>query len=245
VEGCTGKDFWSSAQGGSVSAEISPELLGRRLYHWPGASPLSWSPAACLNALVLIPLIKFFGEGFTGVIAPGTIPIGEMSVSQIRGSYILYIGAGAVAAGGIISLVRFAAHHPSRHPRGLADFRKAAAAHSAVIRTERDLSMKLVAVGIVVLIGAILAARPLHMNLLGAILIVLFGFLFVHGFVAVDRRNRFFLQSHFRHDRRHLAVDLPDLSGCRWTAERTTSPRSRSVGSFASPLPTAAQLRRI
>jgi uncharacterized oligopeptide transporter (OPT) family protein len=62
---------------------------------------------------------------------------------------------------------------------GLTDFRKATVAHTSVLRTERDLSMKFVATGVVILIAAILAARTLHMNLLGAILIVVFGFLFV------------------------------------------------------------------
>src|SRR5437016_4032177 len=59
-----------------------------------------------LNALVLIPLIKFFGAGLPGVIAPGEKTIADMTPGQIRSAYILYVGAGAVAAGGIISLVR-------------------------------------------------------------------------------------------------------------------------------------------
>jgi len=62
---------------------------------------------------------------------------------------------------------------------GLTDFRKAATAHVSILRTERDLSMKFVAGGVGALILAILLARPLHMNILGAILIVVFGFLFV------------------------------------------------------------------
>ncbi len=56
-----------------------------------------------LAYLVLIPMIKFFGEDIAGPLAPGTIPIGEMGPAQIRSAYILYIGAGAVAAGGIIA----------------------------------------------------------------------------------------------------------------------------------------------
>lgn len=172
------KIFGAPLKGGSVAAEISPELLGVGYIIGPRIACIMVA-GGVLNALVLLPLIKFFGEGYTGVLAPGTAPIGEMSVSQIRGSYILYIGAGAVAAGGIISLVRSLPTILHGIRAGLADFRKAAAAHSAVIRTERDLSMKVVAVGIVVLMAAILAAPALHMNPLGAILIVVFGFLFV------------------------------------------------------------------
>ena len=62
---------------------------------------------------------------------------------------------------------------------GCRDFKAAAIAHASVLRTERDLSMKFVAAGIVALILAILAAPSLHMNILGAVLIVVFGFLFV------------------------------------------------------------------
>ena len=59
-----------------------------------------------LSYLVLIPAIKFFGDNATGALAPGTIPISQMGPDEIREAYILYIGAGAVAAGGIISLFR-------------------------------------------------------------------------------------------------------------------------------------------
>jgi uncharacterized oligopeptide transporter (OPT) family protein len=84
-----------------------------------------------------------------------------------------------VAAGGIISLVRSLPIILHGIRSGLADFKAATAAQTAIIRTERDLPMKLVAAGVVALIAAILAAPTLHMNLLGAILIVFFGFLFV------------------------------------------------------------------
>jgi uncharacterized oligopeptide transporter (OPT) family protein len=113
------------------------------------------------------------------VLPPGHKLIAEMSPNDVRSAFILYIGAGAVAAGGIISLGRSLPTILHGIRAGLTDFRKAAVAHTAVLRTERDLSMKFVATGVVILIAAILASRTLHMNLLGAILIVVFGFLFV------------------------------------------------------------------
>jgi uncharacterized oligopeptide transporter (OPT) family protein len=61
---------------------------------------------------------------------------------------------------------------------GLADFKAAAVAHASALRTERDLPMKWVAVGMVALVALIWAAPGLHATWLGAILIVLFGFLF-------------------------------------------------------------------
>src|SRR5678810_967429 len=60
-----------------------------------------------LSYLVLIPAIKYFGSLVAGPVSPETShTIANMSVDQIQHAYILYIGAGAVAAGGIISLIR-------------------------------------------------------------------------------------------------------------------------------------------
>ncbi len=132
-----------------------------------------------LAYLVLIPAIKFFGEGMTRALPPGTIPIAEMSPHQIRGAYVLYIGAGAVAAGGIISLARSLPIIWHGLKGGIADVRGGRAAAAAAPRVDQDLSMNFVIVGIVVLVVMILAFRTLHMNLLGAIMIVAFGFLFV------------------------------------------------------------------
>jgi putative OPT family oligopeptide transporter len=172
------KVFGAPLKGGSISAEISPELLGVGYIIGPRIGSIMMA-GGVLSCLVLTPLIKFFGGGLSGVLAPGTKRIADMSPGDIRTAYILYIGAGAVAAGGIISLMRSLPIILSSVRSGLADFRAAAVAHTSVLRTERDLSMKFVGAGILALILAILAAPSLHMNLLGAVLIVVFGFLFV------------------------------------------------------------------
>jgi putative OPT family oligopeptide transporter len=175
-----GKVFGAPMKAGSLSAEISPELLGVGYIIGPKISCVM-AAGGVLSYLVLIPLIKFFGEGMTGPLAPGTVPIKDMDPNGIRGAYILYIGAGAVAAGGIISLLRslpVILHSIRSGVRDLAG-QRGAGATTATLRTDRDLSMKFVAIGCLALVGAILAARTLEMNLLGALLIVLFGFLFV------------------------------------------------------------------
>jgi OPT family oligopeptide transporter len=172
------KIFNAPLRGGSISAEISPELLGVGYIIGPRIASIMMA-GGVLSALVLTPLIKFFGEGLQAALAPGGQRIAEMSPGQIRSAYILYIGAGAVAAGGIISLVRSLPIILHGLRSGLSDFKAAATHHPSVLRTQRDLSMKLVAAGIVALILAILLAPALHMNLLGAVLIVIFGFLFV------------------------------------------------------------------
>ena len=171
------KIFSAPFKAGSISAEISPELLGVGYIIGPQVSALMVG-GGILAYLVLIPMIKFFGEGMTGVLPPGTIPISEMSPGKIRGAYVLYIGAGAVAAAGIISLFRSLPLIVHGLKEGLRDARGTASAITAN-RTDRDLDSRFVFGGVALLVVAILLSPTLHMNLLGALLIVVFGFLFV------------------------------------------------------------------
>ncbi len=174
------KIFGAPFKAGSISAEISPALLGVGYIIGPRIASIMCA-GGVLAYLVLIPAIKFFGSGMTTPLAPGTVPISEMGPSQIRGAYILYIGAGAVAAGGIISLFRSLPTIWHGLKGGLADLRGGQAAAANSPRTDQDLSMKLVIGGILALIAMIMAFPQLNLqwNLIGAILIVAFGFLFV------------------------------------------------------------------
>ncbi len=174
------KIFGAPFKAGSISAEISPALLGVGYIIGPRIASIMCA-GGVLAYLVLIPAIKFFGAGMTTPLAPGTVPISEMSPSQIRGAYVLYIGAGAVAAGGIISLFRSLPTIWSGLKGGLADLRGGQAKTSGAPRTDQDMSMKVVIGGIIVLIAMIMLFPQLNLrfNLVGAILIVAFGFLFV------------------------------------------------------------------
>lgn len=171
------KVFGKPFAAGSVAAEISPELLGVGYIIGPKIAAVMCG-GGVLAYLVLIPLIKFFGDGLQAPLAPGAQLISEMGPNEIRGAYVLYIGAGAVAAGGIISLFRSlpVIWHGLRE--GLRDLTGAKGA-GEVARTDRDLSMKFVGLGVALLVAAILLSPSLHMNPLGALLIVVFGFLFV------------------------------------------------------------------
>jgi putative OPT family oligopeptide transporter len=187
--------FGKPFEAASISAEISPELLGVGYIIGPRIAS-TMCAGGVLAYLLLIPLIKFFGDAIPGVLAPGTIPIREMGPSQIRSAYVLYIGAGAVAAGGIVSLARslpliarglweglrdVAPQGAPSKERGFAASTNLGAARDAATRrrTEQDLPMRLVLAGIVALVVAIWLAAPLHMNLVGAVLVVALGFLFV------------------------------------------------------------------
>lgn len=90
------KVFGAPLKGGSVGAEISPELVGVGYIIGPRIASIMCA-GGVLSYLLLIPLIKFFGDHIPGALAPGTIPISEMGPNQVRGAYILYIGAGAVS----------------------------------------------------------------------------------------------------------------------------------------------------
>ena len=171
------KVFKAPFSAGSVAAEISPELLGVGYIIGPAIASVMCA-GGVLAYLVLIPMIKFFGQDLAAPLAPGTMLISEMSPNQIRGAYVLYIGAGAVAAGGIISLARSLPLIWHGLREGLRDV-GGAKGTGPVERIDRDLSMKFVFGGIALLVLAILLSPSLHMNLLGALLIVVFGFLFV------------------------------------------------------------------
>jgi putative OPT family oligopeptide transporter len=173
------KVFGKPFEAASVSAEISPELLGVGYIIGPRIGSIMCA-GGVLAYLVLIPAIKFFGSGLAAPLAPETTKlIRDMTPGQIRNAYILYIGAGAVAAGGIISLMRSLPTIWHGMKEGIKDFRGGAAARASMTRTDRDLSMKIVLIGTLALVAAIWAAPPLHMNIVGAILIVVLGFLFV------------------------------------------------------------------
>ena len=177
------KVFGAPLKAGSVSMEISPELLGVGYIIGPRVASITMA-GGVLAYLVLIPLIKFFGDHLSAPLAPGTQLISEMSPHAIRSAYVLYIGAGAVAAGGIISLFRalptiLHGVKGGLHDIGLLKREGAQVEVDSDLRTDRDLSMKFVGVGCVLLLAGIMLAPSLHMNFLGALMILAFGFLFV------------------------------------------------------------------
>jgi putative OPT family oligopeptide transporter len=168
-------------KGGSVSAEITPELLGVGYIIGPQVSA-NMMAGGILSYLILIPAIKIFGENLTTPMFPATHLIKDMGPDLIRNAYVLYIGAGAVATGGIISLIKSLPTIVSAFRRGFRNFldsRDAKAAKEEVPRTDRDLPMSVVVFGSLGLVLAIWLAPIIHINAISAVLIVLFGFFFV------------------------------------------------------------------
>jgi uncharacterized oligopeptide transporter (OPT) family protein len=129
--------------------------------------------------MLLIPMIMFFGAHLTEVLPPGTKPISQMNAGDVRNAYVLYIGAGAVATSGIIMLLRSLPLIVGGIRSGVRDVAAARNGTSSTDRREQDLPLKFVGIGILALLAVITLAPSLHMNILGAILIVLLGALFV------------------------------------------------------------------
>ena len=172
-------------KGAAISAEVAPELVGVGYIIGTKISCVMVA-GGVLASWVLIPAIKLFGDGLTSPLFPATKLIHDMSPAEIWKSYILYIGAGAVATGGIISLVQALPTIFSSLKSGLKDILAGGVAKSSgpKLRTDDDLPNSVVVVGSIALVFLIAAAPGLGLGfgfkgIIGAILIVLFGFLFV------------------------------------------------------------------
>jgi putative OPT family oligopeptide transporter len=166
-----------SLPGASVSAEVSPELMGVGYIIGPRVAGVMLAGGA-MSYLVLMPAIKFFGGMLAAPLAPGAKLIAQMSPGELRSAYVLYIGAGAVAMGGIISLARSLPMILSAFKSGVGGFTAAGKAGMAA-RTERDLSMNVVLIGAVILTLILWAIPQLELTPLSAVMILIFGFFFV------------------------------------------------------------------
>lgn len=161
-----------SYKGSGIGMDVLPALLG--VGYICGAKVSSYLLAGgTLGWFVIMPLIALFGGD--AVIYPGTDPINTLSPSGLWGTYIRYIGAGAVAAGGIMSLIKSL-------PLIVRTFRQAVKGFGAKAgvsnRTTQDLPMNIVFIGIGVMAVFMWLCPVIPVNLLGAIIIVIFGFFF-------------------------------------------------------------------
>ncbi|MCR5668637.1 MAG: oligopeptide transporter, OPT family [Lachnospiraceae bacterium] len=162
-----------------LSAEVYPALLGVGYICGPKIASFMFA-GGILGWFVLIPAIVTFGGD--SILYPGTDTIANLyadpegGASAIWASYIRYIGAGAVATGGIISLIKSLPTIVTTFRDSMRDLKGGAVASNK--RTDQDLSMKVVIPMVVVCILAIWLFPDIPVSLLGAILIVIFGFFF-------------------------------------------------------------------
>jgi putative OPT family oligopeptide transporter len=166
-------------KGSAISAEVSPELLGVGYIIGLRTSAIMMG-GGILSSFVLIPMIVLFGENLSGPLYPAKTLIRDMDIHEIWRNYVLYIGAGAVAAGGIISLFQSVPTIVHGATSGLQSLLgKKDLNPQRKDRTSHDLPLSFVVIGTILMVLLLWLAPALHINLLSAILIMIFGFLFV------------------------------------------------------------------
>ncbi len=132
---------------------------------------------AVLGWLCLIPLISNIGQYGDVIMYPATVPISQLSPSDIWDSYIRYIGAGAVAFGGVFSLIKSIPLIFTTFRDSMKDL-KGTTDGEGILRTEKDIPMKIVVIGILVIILVMAMLPIIPVGILGAVIIAVFGFFF-------------------------------------------------------------------
>ena len=175
--------------GASFRAAITSEYLGVGYIIGPKTAGTIFA-GGVFSWLVLMPAIRFFGQSMTGPLYPSTIPIAQMTPDQFWSSYIRPIGAGAVAAAGLITLIRTLPTIVSALTAGLKDVRAqrdgtAARGRPARTRFADEVRADRLAV-LLAMMWALLTFKPipgastgLFSNLVAALFVIVFGFLFV------------------------------------------------------------------
>lgn len=162
---------------GEIGTQIYPAVMSVGYICGPRISSYMFA-GGLVSWMVLIPAVVLFGADLT--LYPGTAPIGQMfaegGASAIWGSYIRYIGAGALAAGGIISLAKSL-------PLIIRTFNDAMKSlkgntNTNTTRTGQDINMGVILGGVLLITIAIWLAPPIPVTFLGAIIVVIFGFFF-------------------------------------------------------------------
>ncbi len=162
---------------GEIGTQIYPAVMSVGFICGARISSFMFA-GGMLSWLVIIPLIVLFGADIT--LYPGTAPISEIFASggagAIWSTYIRYIGAGALAAGGIISLIKSLPLIVKTFGGAMKSMKGAGTTSQA--RTAQDINLKIVVIAIVVLTILIWLIPAIPVSLLGAAIIVVFGFFF-------------------------------------------------------------------
>ncbi len=161
-----------SYKGSGIGMDVLPALAGVGYICGPKVSSYLLA-GGTVGWFVLMPLIKLFGGDM--VLYPASVPVSEMGTWDIWGSFIRYIGAGAVAAGGILSLIKSLPMIVRTFKQAMAVYGKKAGESN---RLNKDLSMNLVMIVVGVIAVAMWLIPAIPVNLIGAIIIIVFGFFF-------------------------------------------------------------------
>ena len=162
---------------GEIGTQIYPAVMSVGFICGPRIASYMFA-GGLLSWMVIIPLIVLFGSEI--VLYPGTVSIGEMfaesGASGIWSTYIRYIGAGALAAGGIISLIKSLPLIVKTFAGAMKSISGAGASSNE--RTAQDINIKIVIIAILVLTLLVWLIPAIPVSLLGAFIVVIFGFFF-------------------------------------------------------------------
>jgi len=160
---------------GAVGGDILPALLGVGFIIGPKISAIMLA-GAVLGWIAFIPLISIMGDSASSVIPPASEFISKMDFWEIWNRYIRYIGAGAVAFAGIISLVKSL---PIIFSSFLSALKGLKTGVAGTLRTEKDIPMNIVLIMIAAIIVMIAFLPWIPTGIIGAIMITIFSFFFV------------------------------------------------------------------
>lgn len=162
---------------GEIGTQIYPAVMSVGFICGPRIASYMFA-GGILSWMVIIPLIALFGANIT--LYPGTVPVNELfatgGAGAVWSTYIRYIGAGALAAGGIISLVKSLPLIFKTFGGAMKSLKGGQS--SSQERTAQDINMKVVIISIVVLALVVWLLPAIPVSLLGAVIIVVFGFFF-------------------------------------------------------------------
>ena len=160
--------------GSSVGVQVLPALAGVGYICGPKISSYMLA-GSTLSWFVLMPAIALFGADAQAIF-PGTDPIAQMAPSDLWGTYIKYIGAGAVATGGVISLIKSLPLIAKTFKQAMQSMKKKSSA--STLRTEQDIPMPFLLVMILVIGIAIWLVPAFPVSPIGALIVIVFGFFF-------------------------------------------------------------------
>lgn len=162
-------------KGSAVGMDVLPALVGVGYICGPRIASYMFS-GSVLSWFVLMPLISLFAGD--AIIFPGTKPISSLAPSELWGTYIKYIGAGAVATGGIISLSKSLPLIVKTFSQAMKSMSNNKGKAASGLRTDQDMPMPVILIGVGVIAIAIWLLPTFPINLLGAVIVVIFGFFF-------------------------------------------------------------------
>lgn len=160
-----------------ISMEAIPSLLGVGFIIGPKIAAYMLA-GGILGWFVLIPLISYFGIHIGVPISPARIPIAELDATGIWKYYIRYIGAGAVAFGGIVGLLKTFPAIFSAFKSAIGGLKTGIEKHK-ILRTDLDLPLNIIIGGIFVIFLIITFVPSFKLGVVGSICAIVFGFFFV------------------------------------------------------------------